>query len=54
LALADALWEALSDADALAAVSRLSEERGRVAAWEEEVRAGRGAASGRSGSEGRG
>ncbi|GIL91348.1 hypothetical protein Vretifemale_18979 [Volvox reticuliferus] len=37
-AMADALWEAVSDADALAALERIGSER--VVCWEEEVRAG--------------
>ncbi|GBF87930.1 tRNA-dihydrouridine synthase [Raphidocelis subcapitata] len=54
LAIADALWEAPTDADALAALARLGAEAGRLEGWEAELRAGQGVASGRSGSEGRG
>lgn len=46
-AIADALWEAASDADAVAALERLA--AGSLADWEAEGRAGRGAASGGSG-----
>jgi tRNA-dihydrouridine synthase 3 len=49
LAIADALWEAPSDADAVAALTRMAGAD--LAAWEAEGRAGRGARGegGRSG-----
>lgn len=47
LAIADALWEAPSDADACAALGRLAAEA--LPGWEEELRAGRGGAEGGSG-----
>jgi uncharacterized membrane protein YgcG len=54
LAIADALWEAPSDADALAALARLASGGGALAAWEAESREGRGRATGSSGAGGGG
>jgi tRNA-dihydrouridine synthase 3 len=52
LAIADALWDAPSDADAAAALERLAGAP--LAGWEAELRAGRAAASGGSGEGGGG
>jgi len=53
VAIADALWEAASDQDAVAALERLARADGALAGWEAELRAGRGEASGGSGAGGR-
>jgi hypothetical protein len=53
LQIADILWDADSDTSAVAALERLAATDGQLAAWEAEVKAGRGVASGGSSSEGR-